>query len=107
MKKHETDDGNGVVAVADSPGSSNENEREEAYVRLDEIRNFVGKVTTNSAQDYYNPNRRYSPPFPDIDVVGKDEDDSEVYSTESVEDFPKKDSSCDEILNNNEQPITR
>ncbi|XP_048519652.1 transcription factor hamlet isoform X3 [Dendroctonus ponderosae] len=107
LKKHETDDGNGVVAVADSPGSSNENEREEAYVRLDEIRNFVGKVTTNSGQDYYNPNRRYSPPFQDIDVVGKDEDDSEVYSTESVEDFSKKDSSCDEILNNNDQSITR
>lgn len=113
LKKHEIDDGNGVVAVADSPGSSNENEREEAYIRLDEIRNFVGKVTTNG-QDYYNSTRLYSPPFQnDIDVVGKD-DDSEVYSTESAaEDFSKKDNFSNkeivrkEILNNNDRPISR
>ncbi|XP_066153547.1 transcription factor hamlet isoform X2 [Euwallacea fornicatus] len=104
LKKHETDDGNGVVAVADSPGSSNENEREEAYIRLDEIRNFVGKVTTNG-QDYFNPTRLYTPPFQsDIDVVGKDEEESEVYSTESAEDFSKKEASGGEALNNNEQP---
>lgn len=107
MKKHESDDGNGVVAVADSPGSSNENDREEAYIRMDEIRNFVGKVTTNG-QDYYSPTRLYTPPFQsDIDVVGKDEDDSEVYSTESTEDFSKKEAVDEVHLNNNEQPISR
>lgn len=104
LKKHEADDGNGVVAVADSPGSSNENDREEAYIQMDEIRNFVGKVTTNG-QDYYNPTRLYTPPFQnEIDVVGKD-DDSEVYSTESVDDFSKKESVKNEALNNNDQPI--
>ncbi|KAL1497214.1 hypothetical protein ABEB36_008211 [Hypothenemus hampei] len=106
LKKHETDDGNGVVAVADSPGSSNDNEREEAYIRLDEIRNFVGKVTTNG-QDYYNPSRLYTPPFQsDIDVVGKDEDDNEeVYFTESSEDFTRKETSGEEVMNNNDQPL--
>ena len=43
LKKHEADDGSGVVSVADSPGSSNDNEREDAY--FDEIRSFMGKVT--------------------------------------------------------------
>ncbi|XP_012270736.1 MDS1 and EVI1 complex locus protein EVI1 [Orussus abietinus] len=43
LKKHEADDGSGVVSVADSPGSSNENDREDAY--FDEIRSFMGKVT--------------------------------------------------------------
>ncbi|XP_076271472.1 transcription factor hamlet-like isoform X2 [Rhynchophorus ferrugineus] len=105
LKKHETEDGNGVVAVADSPGSSNENDREEAYIRLDEIRNFVGKVTTN-VQDYYNPTRLYTPPFQnDIDVVGKEDDDSEVYSNESVEEFSKKETNKEVLLNNNDQPI--
>lgn len=107
LKKHESDDGNGVVAVADSPGSSNENDREEAYIRMDEIRNFVGKVTTNG-QDYYSPTRLYTPPFQsDIDVVGKDEDDSEIYSTESAEDFSKKEAVEEVHLNNNEQPVSR
>ncbi|XP_066584194.1 transcription factor hamlet-like isoform X2 [Prorops nasuta] len=43
LKKHEADDGSGVVSVADSPGSSNENEREDSC--FDEIRSFMGKVT--------------------------------------------------------------
>lgn len=43
LKKHEADDGSGVVSVADSPGSSNENEREDSC--FDEIRSFIGKVT--------------------------------------------------------------
>ncbi|XP_063973910.1 histone-lysine N-methyltransferase MECOM-like isoform X1 [Diachasmimorpha longicaudata] len=43
LKKHEADDGSVVVSVADSPGSSNENDREETY--FDEIRSFMGKVT--------------------------------------------------------------
>ncbi|XP_011302457.1 PR domain zinc finger protein 16-like isoform X2 [Fopius arisanus] len=43
LKKHEADDGSVVVSVADSPGSSNENDREETY--FDDIRSFMGKVT--------------------------------------------------------------
>jgi len=42
LKKHETDDGG--LGVADSPGSSNENEREDTY--FDDIRTFMGKVST-------------------------------------------------------------
>lgn len=42
LKKHEAEDGSGVVSVADSP-SSNEAEREDTY--FDEIRSFMGKVT--------------------------------------------------------------
>ncbi|XP_014289532.1 transcription factor hamlet isoform X2 [Halyomorpha halys] len=42
LKKHEGEDGSGVVSVADSP-SSNEAEREDTY--FDEIRSFMGKVT--------------------------------------------------------------
>ncbi|XP_049948005.1 transcription factor hamlet-like [Schistocerca serialis cubense] len=46
LKKHEADDGSGVVAVADSP-DSNENEREDAC--FDEIRSFMGKVAAYSS----------------------------------------------------------
>ncbi|KAI4473477.1 hypothetical protein M0804_015323 [Polistes exclamans] len=53
LKKHEADDGSGVVAVADSPGSSNENEREDAY--FDEIRTFMGKVTYNGEPYHLQP----------------------------------------------------
>lgn len=111
LKKHEVDDGSGGVAVADSPGSSNENEREDAY--FDEIRSFMGKVTY-SGSDTYNQTQLYTPPHPHnvIDVVGKDDDDSEEYSEETpAEDFrgnnfdskvkPEK----EEILNNNDQPL--
>lgn len=79
LKKHEADDGSGVVAVADSPGSSNENEREDAY--FDEIRTFMGKVTYSGA-DPYNQTHLYTPPHLNnvIDVVGKDDEDSESYS---------------------------
>lgn len=75
LKKHEADDGSGVVAVADSPGSSNENEREDTY--FDEIRSFMGKVTYSGA-DTYNQTHLYTPPHLNsvIDVVGKDDDDS-------------------------------
>ncbi|GAB1867524.1 MDS1 and EVI1 complex locus protein-like isoform X3 [Camponotus japonicus] len=62
LKKHEADDGSGVVSVADSPGSSNENEREDTY--FDEIRSFMGKVTYGGEGGYglphhpaYIPNR--------------------------------------------------
>lgn len=107
LKKHESDDGNGVVAVADSPGSSNENDREDAC--FDEIRNFMGKVTYGT-NDYYNPTRLYnSPPSnQDIDVVGKDEEDSESYSEATEEPSTNSvsyDSKKDELLNNNDQTI--
>ncbi|XP_050297806.1 transcription factor hamlet-like isoform X2 [Anthonomus grandis grandis] len=90
LKKHESDDGNGMVTVADSPESSNENDREEAYIRLDEIRNFVGKVT--NGQDYYNSTRLYSPSFQsEIDVVGKDDDEADdVYSSGCISEYSKE-----------------
>ncbi|XP_025154512.1 PR domain zinc finger protein 16 isoform X3 [Harpegnathos saltator] len=53
LKKHEADDGSGVVSVADSPGSSNENEREDTY--FDEIRSFMGKVTYGGESGYGLP----------------------------------------------------
>ncbi|XP_071878972.1 transcription factor hamlet isoform X6 [Bombus fervidus] len=53
LKKHEADDGSGVVSVADSPGSSNENEREDTY--FDEIRSFMGKVTYGGEAGYGLP----------------------------------------------------
>ncbi|XP_070155086.1 transcription factor hamlet isoform X2 [Polyergus mexicanus] len=53
LKKHEADDGSGVVSVADSPGSSNENEREDTY--FDEIRSFMGKVTYGGEGGYGLP----------------------------------------------------
>lgn len=113
LKKHESDDGNGGVAVADSPGSSNENEREDAC--FDEIRTFMGKVTY-SGQEYYNVTTRLyaaSPASHDIDVVGKEDEDSETYS-EIAEDFsssnktnfdPKIKQEKEELLNNNDQTI--
>lgn len=107
LKKHESDDGNGVVAVADSPGSSNENDREDAC--FDEIRNFMGKVTYGN-NEYYNPTRLYSSPpsNQDIDVVGKDEEDSESYSEATEEPSTNAvsfESKKDELLNNNDQAI--
>ncbi|KAG5889060.1 hypothetical protein JTB14_020413 [Gonioctena quinquepunctata] len=111
LKKHEADDGNGGVAVADSPGSSNENEREDAC--FDEIRSFMGIVTSGGAE-YFNTTRSYngSPLNNDIDVVGKDDDDSETYS-EVAEDYLTSKSNFDrprkqekeQLLNNNDQTI--
>lgn len=103
LKKHEADDGSGGVAVADSPGSSNENEREDAC--FDEIRSFMGKVTY-SGTDPYNQTRIYNSPSHNvIDVVGKDDDDSETYSEETpIEDFSSN-KIDDEVLNNNDQTI--
>lgn len=49
LKKHEGDDGSGIVAVADSPGSSNENDGEDACV---EIRNFVGRVAYSNMENF-------------------------------------------------------
>lgn len=114
LKKHEADDGSGVVAVADSPGSSNENEREDAY--FDEIRSFMGKVTYTGS-DSYNQTHLYTPSNNVIDVVGKDDDDSESYSEDPS---PTEDISSrgldnvfenkikqekDELFNNNDQTI--
>lgn len=87
LKKHETDDGTGVGTGADSPGSSNDNEREETY--FDEIRNFMGKVTYSGIEPFNHslkPNlvhiyKPHTPP-PSGDNVGinspVDEDDSEI-----------------------------
>lgn len=119
LKKHEVDDGSGGVAVADSPGSSNENEREDAY--FDEIRSFMGKVTYSGC-DPYNQTQLYTPPHSHnvIDVVGKDDDDSEEYSqeysegvttTQPVDVHHHSETSSkikqdkDEMLNNNDQPL--
>ncbi|KAL3274021.1 hypothetical protein HHI36_015439 [Cryptolaemus montrouzieri] len=113
LKKHEADDGSGGVVVADSPGSSNENEREDAY--FDEIRSFMGKVTYTGGEPF-NQTRLFSPPTHNIiDVVGKDDEDSESFSEGiPAEDFSdhkmenfdvKLKQDRDEILNNNEQPI--
>ncbi|XP_044759685.1 transcription factor hamlet-like isoform X1 [Coccinella septempunctata] len=113
LKKHEADDGSGGVVVADSPGSSNENEREDAY--FDEIRSFMGKVTY-SGNEPYSQTRLFSPPSHNIiDVVGKDEEDSESFSDGTPpedyaelksEDYEMKiKSEREEVLNNNEQPI--
>ncbi|XP_063931759.1 transcription factor hamlet-like isoform X5 [Zophobas morio] len=98
LKKHEADDGNGGV-VADSPGSSNENEREDAC--FDEIRSFMGKVTYSGE---YNQTRIYTPPSHSVIDVVKDDDDSEGYSEEApLEDFAGK--VDEEVLNNNDQTI--
>lgn len=111
LKKHEADDGSGGVAVADSPGSSNENEREDAY--FDEIRTFMGKVTY-SGGDPFNQSGLYTPPNPH--GMAKEDEDSETYSEESPqEDYPvgkmnfgtpttiKEEK--DEMLNNNDQSL--
>jgi len=90
LKKHETDDGSGVVSVADSPGSSNENDREDSC--FDEIRSFMGKVTNSGAGDHLSNNlislqtHLYSTPhvsFPHVtDMVQKEDEDSECLSEE-------------------------
>lgn len=49
LKKHEGDDGSSIVPVADSPGSSNENDGEDACV---EIRNFVGRVAYSNIDSF-------------------------------------------------------
>ncbi|XP_021923865.1 PR domain zinc finger protein 16-like isoform X2 [Zootermopsis nevadensis] len=90
LKKHEADDGSGVVSVADSPGSSNENEREDSW--CDEIRSFMGKVTNSVTEDHLSNNlislqtHLYSTPhmsFPPVNaVVPKEDEDSEGLSEE-------------------------
>ena len=77
LKKHEADDGSGVVSVADSPGSSNENEREDAC--FDEIRSFMGKVTYGS-DGGYGLERHYRPAYctmPNRLRLGEESDGSE------------------------------
>ncbi|XP_022916421.2 transcription factor hamlet-like isoform X1 [Onthophagus taurus] len=104
LKKHESDDGTGTVAVADSPGSSNENDREDAC--FDEIRSFMGKVTY-SGMEHFNQTRLYTPPS--NQNVSKDDDDSETYSESSPpEDYSTKidiKQEKDEIINNNDQNL--
>lgn len=82
LKKHEADDGSGVVSVADSPGSSNENEREDTY--FDEIRSFMGKVTYSGESGYglphhptYIPNRLHEMNESKMGVEYDEDEDSE------------------------------
>ncbi|KYQ57429.1 Transcription factor hamlet [Trachymyrmex zeteki] len=83
LKKHEADDGSGVVSVADSPGSSNENEREDTY--FDEIRSFMGKVTYGSESGYgslphhpaYIPSRLHEINESKMEVEYDEDEDSE------------------------------
>lgn len=80
LKKHEGDDGSSIVAVADSPGSSNENDGEDACV---EIRNFVGRVAYSNMDGFsHNLLSQFKlPSSPSQDLVNstntKDVEDSE------------------------------
>ncbi|XP_075210177.1 transcription factor hamlet-like [Lycorma delicatula] len=89
LKKHEADDGSGVVAVADSPGSSNENEREETY--FDEIRSFIGKVTFSGREQYNNniQTHLYSPQQlnPGSQPADKEEDSESLSEEGSPQDI--------------------
>lgn len=64
LKKHEADDGSCIVAVADSPGSSNENDQEDTGRYFDEIRKFIGKVTTSAHPENSKDNFNHSLPTP-------------------------------------------
>ncbi|KOC66061.1 Transcription factor hamlet [Habropoda laboriosa] len=82
LKKHEADDGSGVVSVADSPGSSNENEREDAY--FEEIRSFMGKVTYSGDAGYglpphpaYLPSRIHEIHESKMEIEYDEDEDSE------------------------------
>ncbi|XP_011333068.1 MDS1 and EVI1 complex locus protein isoform X3 [Ooceraea biroi] len=82
LKKHEADDGSGVVSVADSPGSSNENEREDSY--FEEIRSFMGKVGYGGESGYglphhpaYIPNRLHEMNETKMEVEYDEDEDSE------------------------------
>ncbi|XP_020297228.1 PR domain zinc finger protein 16-like isoform X2 [Pseudomyrmex gracilis] len=82
LKKHEADDGSGVVSVADSPGSSNENEREDSY--FEEIRSFMGKVTYSGESGYglphhpaYIPGRLHEMNESKMEVEYDEDEDSE------------------------------
>ncbi|KAG7202017.1 hypothetical protein KM043_004703 [Ampulex compressa] len=106
LKKHEADDGSGVVSVADSPGSSNENEREDAY--FDEIRSFMGKVAYGGEAYGLNHHGAYvSGGMHEEKVEYEEDDDSEGSPLEEQEgkDSPTryevKIREKQEILNNN------
>ncbi|CAG9826437.1 unnamed protein product [Diabrotica balteata] len=95
------------VTLADSPGSSNENDREDAY--FDDIRSFMGKV---SGSDYYNNMREFvSPSNNNIDVVKEDNNDEsaseggEDYLTSKLNFDTKCNQEKEEILNNNDQTV--
>ncbi|XP_018332726.1 PR domain zinc finger protein 16-like isoform X2 [Agrilus planipennis] len=119
LKKHEADDGSGGVAVADSPGSSNETEKEDTY--FDEIRNFMGKVTYSGSN--YNDNELFVSPYEKIaddPFSRKAEDDTKSYPmmeytegkgdyTKTTLDVPLLDGKIkqekEEIFNNNDHPL--
>ncbi|XP_065174278.1 histone-lysine N-methyltransferase MECOM isoform X2 [Atheta coriaria] len=96
LKKHEADEAG--VPLADSPGSSTENDREEAERddAFEEIRSFMGKVT-GGAHDHF---RLYTPP-----LCPADKDDDEENYESAVEDLSKfrnaKEKHDAQIINNN------
>lgn len=84
LKKHEADE-SGMGPIADSPGSSNETEREDAY--FDEIRSFMGKVTYSGQDPYLSstiPLHLYNP-HQGNELSQKDNDeDSESFASEDL-----------------------
>ncbi|XP_034939425.1 transcription factor hamlet-like isoform X2 [Chelonus insularis] len=93
LKKHEADDGSVVVSVADSPSSSNDNEREDTY--FDEIRLFMGKVTYGGDAGYgsqlstYLPESRLHENKNERDF--DDDDDDDEYSEEGASPLEEND----------------
>lgn len=82
LKKHEAGDSGGIASTADSPESSNENEREDTY--FDEIRNFMGKVTYSGVGKYgsqssvFKNQNMTSIINPDEGFEGEDEDEDSL-----------------------------
>ncbi|XP_044739157.1 histone-lysine N-methyltransferase MECOM-like [Chrysoperla carnea] len=112
LKKHEADDGSMVGEVADSPGSSNENDRDNYF---DEIRSFMRKVECSG--DAYANHMYTTPPhhLHPLDV-GKDENDESSRLNVLDNDLGNRSSLSspylinvkqekEELLNNNDQPI--
>lgn len=93
LKKHETDDGSVIADIPDSPGSSNEPERD----CMDEMRSFMGKVAPGDIVGPYG--HIYTPPHQLIDVVGKDDDEGYLDRFHRLKHEQKS------HLNNNDQPI--
>lgn len=95
LKKHEGTDGNGHVAVADSPSSSNDNDGEDQCV---EIRDFVGRVAysmesfnnklnLNLLNQFKMPSSPNGPELMNANQNHAEEEDSEI-TLESDRDSP-------------------
>lgn len=98
LKKHEAEEAGGASVVVDSPGSSNDNDREDTY--FDEIRSFMGKVTYAGANDAFSRlyERHDVTPIVSVDDVEEIEDEEDLDdNTETLVKLEKK-----EPLNNNE-----